>query len=93
MRRHLPLILLLIPVGLLATYVGSYFWAVEPGRVWFEHGGHDTVPYYSFRRRDPHSDSLQKFYSPMEWLDRRMRPYTWSKEPGTGRVLMSPPSS
>ena len=68
-------ILLLLPV----LYVGSYLVVVEPEDRFL------TVPAENMKHRyivgTSHycgaSTSIAKFYSPLEWMDRKIRPDAW----------------
>ncbi|MCC7421742.1 MAG: hypothetical protein IT428_15785 [Planctomycetaceae bacterium] len=69
---------------LIGGYVGAYCWMIAP--LGFGYGS--VSPYYDFRMTtEPYIylhalDSLVgRLFSPIHWLDRRVRPYVWESTP------------
>ena len=64
---------------LLVGYVGAYYWMVMPL------GFGSMVPYYTLPMTKapyvyPHApdSAVGKFFTPIHWLDRRIRPRAWA---------------
>jgi hypothetical protein len=69
---------------LLGLYVGAYYWMVQPlgrrvsGDPWLI-----ATPFYGPESElyhlghTPWNDRLRPLFTPMHWLDRRIRPHVW----------------
>lgn len=80
-ERHLNLIWIVLGTALLLPilYVGSYLVLLDPFCVeQREPDGSVVVVYRIVRYRDHlHGGLAEGFYSPIHWVDRRLRPSYW----------------
>lgn len=84
---HAPLIVTIVILLLPVLYVASYFALVEPDGVWVRR------LYPNGNRHWEHSQDQyrmceywsERFYWPMELIDRRLRPQTWGQFPSDMR--------
>ena len=66
-------------VGIVAALVGyvlSYAYAVRPQPV-MVNGQIETMPSYTDALNTPKRRRLESFFTPIHWVDRRLRPRVW----------------
>lgn len=74
-----PLVILVATMLLIGAYVGAYFGTVMP--LWLED---PVTPFYTFPGQSFVSLRFhriaERFFAPVHWIDRRLRPEIWESE-------------